>query len=201
MNPTIAAALIAGGISVASFAFNSWTTARTLHAARAASLRDRQAAVYQQVLAFMSHNTEVRRNVTRTIRYDDATEARRSDLLASYTPPNWFELQSSVLAFCPDSVVHAFIAAKEADDEVSSARAAHAQAIDLNQAYPPGSDPNGAAALQAQYLQRLKDAERADSELIEMVRDKMLGTRPPEGIRHSLIGMFSYEAQKRRSLR
>src|ERR1700739_3804665 len=50
LNPTVASALIAGGISVASFAFNAWTTSRTLHAARAASLRDRQASVYQQIL-------------------------------------------------------------------------------------------------------------------------------------------------------
>jgi hypothetical protein len=85
-----------------------------LLAARAASLRDRQASVYQLVLVFTAHQTETRRNMTRTIRYDPKTEARLQGLLDEYSVPNWFDLEGSVLAFCPDSVVQSFIAAKAA---------------------------------------------------------------------------------------
>jgi len=200
VNPVIAAAVIAGGISVVSFAFNAWTTSRTLHAARAASLRDRQAAVYQQVLAFTAHQTETRRNTTKTIRYDSKTEARLQSLLDEYSPPNWFDLEGHVLAFCPDSVVEAFIAAKAADDSVWAARLAHADAVELNQADPTAADPNDAVALQAKFRARIKEAEIADSKLIGIVRDKMLGTRPPEP-GHSLIGKVIFEARSRTSLR
>jgi len=200
VNPVIAAALIAGGISVVSFAFNAWTTSRTLHAARAASLRDRQAAVYQQVLAFTSHQTETRRNTTRAVRYDEKTEARLQDILDAYTPPDWFELQSQVLAFCPDSVVEAFIAAKAADDAVWAARLAHAEAVELNQADPTAAHPNRAAALGVEFRARVKEGVMADSELIGIVRDKMLGTRPPE-LGHSLIGKVIFTVRSRTSLR
>lgn len=200
MNPTIAAGLIAAGISVVSFAFSAWTTSRTLQASRAASLRDRQAGVYQQVLAFMSHQTETRRHLTRTIRYDAKTEARLQGQLDAYSPPDWFELQSSVLAFCPDSVVHAFIASKAADDGVWSARAVHAEAIELNRADPLASDPHNAVALQAEFRDRIRAAEQTDSELIEIVRDKMLGTRPLDA-NHSLLGMLIFEVRSRQSLR
>lgn len=200
MNPTIDAALIAGGISVVSFAFNSWTTSKTLHAARAADLRDRQASVYQQILAYSAHQTEVRRNLTRTVRYDAKTEQRLQGLLDDYSAPNWFELEGNVLAFCPDSVVDAFIGAKTADDAVWSARAAHAEAVEMNRADPANADPNGAVLLQARFKERVKDAERADSQLIEIVRDRMLGTRPPDGSR-SLIATFVAISQTKRSLR
>jgi hypothetical protein len=200
VNPIIAAALIAGGISVVSFGFNAWTTSRTLHAARAASLRDRQAAVYQRVLAFASHQTETRRNITRTVRYDEKTEARLQGILDAYAPPDWFELESQVLAFCPDSAVEAFIALKAADDAVWAARLAHAEAVKLNQADPTGADLDGAVALQATFRARINEAEMADSRLIGIVRDKMLGTRPPER-GHSLIGEVIFVVRSRASLR
>lgn len=200
MNPVITAAFIAGGISVVSFAFNAWTTSRTLHSARAASLRDRQAAVYQQVLAFTSHQTETRRKITRKIRYDDKTEARLQGMLDAYKPPDWFELQSQVLAFCPDSVVEAFITAKAADDAVWAARLAHAEAVELNQADPTAADPNRVVALQAKFRARIKEGEMADSKLIGIVRDKMLGTRPSEP-GGSLIGKVIFTMRSRTSLR
>jgi hypothetical protein len=200
VNPIITAALIAGAISVASFGFNAWTTSRTLQAARVASLRDRQAGVYQQVLAYTAHKNEIRRNISRTVRYDPETEARLQGLLDEYSPPNWFELEGQVLAFCPDAVIQAFRAAKEADDAVWAARAAHAEAVELNRADPTAADPNGAVALQVQFRAHIQEAEKADSELIEIVRDKMLGTRPPDG-NHSLIGKVKFSARSRTSLR
>ena len=191
---------MAAAISIVSFGFNAWTTSRTLRAARAASLRDRQASVYQQVLAFASHQTETRRNKSRPIRYVPRVEAGLQTLLDSYTPPNWFELQANVLAFCPDSVVDAFIAAKAADDEVWAAKEAHIEAVSLNQADPMTSDPNGPLALQSEFQKRVDEAKRTDSELIAIVRDKMLGTRLPDANR-SLIGKLTFEVRSRQSLR
>jgi hypothetical protein len=200
VNPTIAAGLIAAGISVVSFAFNAWTTSRTLHAARAASLRDRQAMVFQQVLAYVMHRTETRRKKTRRMRFEPEAEARLQALLDSYTPPNWFELEGNVLAFCPDSVVDAFIAARKANDAVSRAEAARAEAVELNRANPPGADPNLVAAHSSALRERIAEAERADAELIGIIRDKLLGARPIGG-NHSLIGKVVYAAQSSRSLR
>jgi hypothetical protein len=206
VDPTIAAALIAGGISVASFAFNSWTTSRTLHAAREASLRDRQASVYQQILAFTAHRAQTRHQITRILRYDAETEARMQGILDSYSPPNLFELEGNVQAFCPDSVVAAFDAARRADADVWHAKSAHAEALELNRADPDAPDPHGAVALAGQYRARIGDAERADSALLEIVRDRMLGTRPPDGKRpRSLLGGIQRDVEafvrKRRSLR
>jgi hypothetical protein len=200
VNPTIAAGLIAAGISVVSFGFNAWTTSKTLWAARAANLRDRQATVYQQVLAYTAHQTESRRKRTRKVRYEPQVEARLQDLLDGYTAPNWFDLQGNVLAFCPDSVVRAFIAAKEADDAVWFAEAARSEAVILNQAHPSQADPNGVVALQAEFQERIAKAERADAELIDIIRSKMLGSHPADG-NHSLIGKAVYQARSRQSLR
>jgi hypothetical protein len=200
VNPTIAAGLIAAGISVVSFGFNAWTTSRTLHSARAANLRDRQAGVYQQVLAFASHQREARHKTTRAFRYTPDVEAGIQAHLDAYKPPDWFELQASVLAFCPDSVVDAFIAAKEADDAVWVAVYAHKEAVELNSADPTMSDPNIAVALGAEVRERNDKAERADARLINLVRDRMLGTRPSDSNRR-LIGMAIYEVRSRRSLR
>lgn len=200
MNPTIAAGLIAAAISIVSFGFNAWTTSRTLQAARAASLRDRQAGVYQQILAFMSHQTETRRTKTRPVRYVPLAEAGCQALIDSYTPPNWFELQASVLAFCPDSVVDAFLAAKVADEEVWVAKGAHIEAVSLNQSDPMTADPDGVAALQSEFLKRVDEAERADAGVIAIVRDKMLGVRPSD-TNGSLIGKVIFEVKSRQSLR
>ena len=116
------------------------------------------------------HPTETRRNKTTPVRYVQHVEAGLKALLDSYKPPNWFELQANVLAFCPDSVVEAFIAAKAADDEVWMAKATHAEAVGLNRADPMTSDPNGTVTLQAEFRKRVDEAERADSELIGIVR-------------------------------
>lgn len=200
VNSAIAAALIAAGISVASFGFNAWTTSRTLRAARASSLRDRQAGVYHEVLAFAAHRNETRRHVTRSVRYDEKTEARLKEIVDGYTAPNWFELEASVLAFCPDSVMDAFMAAQAADDAVWSARYAHTEAVELNQADPSTVDPNRVVVLQKQFRARIEEAEKADANLIGLVRDKMLGAPPlePGG---SLIGKVLFTARSRTSLR
>lgn len=197
MNPVIGAALATGGVAVVGFVTNAWTT---LRAARAASLRDRQAAVYQQVLAFAAHQTETRRHLTQKIRYDPETEARLKGILDSFTPPNWFELEASALTFCPDPIVDAFISAKTADDAVWSARAAHAEAMELNKADPAAADPNRVATLQAEFRAKIEEAEQADAKLINIVRDKMLGTRPLDS-NHSLIGKVVYTVRSRTSLR
>lgn len=199
VNSTIAAALIAGGISVASFAFNAWTTSRTLRAARVANLRDRQAGVYQQVLAYASHQRESRRNKTRTVRYEAHVEAQLQALLDTYTVPNWFELQANVLAYCPDSVVAAFMAAKEADDAIWAAFSAHKEAVQLNRANPPMADPLRVGVLVADLRLRTEEAELADARLIDVVRDKMLGARPAAN--RSLVGELTYDMRVRRSMR
>jgi hypothetical protein len=101
VNSVVAAAAITaastGGVAVVGMVTTAWTT---LRAARSASARDRQASVYQQILAFASHQTETRRNTTRTIRYDKKTEARLQARLDAFTPPDWFEMQSQALDFC-----------------------------------------------------------------------------------------------------
>jgi len=148
----------------------------------------------------MSHQNQTRRNLTRTTRYDPGTENRLQDRLDAYSPPDWFELQSHVLAFCPDSVVHAFTAAKEADDAVWSARAAHAEAVELNQSVPLTADPQRVVALQAEFRVRISEAESVDSELIEIVRDKMLGTRPLDAA-PTMFGPVIHAIRSRASLR
>jgi hypothetical protein len=197
VSPIIAASLIAacstGVVAIVGF----WTTLRVAHST---ALRDRQAAVYQQVLALAAHRTETRRNLTRTIRYDADTEARIKGTLDSYAPPNWFELESSVLAFCPDSVVDAFIAAHDADEAVWSARHARAEAVELNKTYPEAADPNRVAALGEEFRTNIKEAEKADAALIATVRDKMLGARPPEP-GGSLLGKVIFVAKSHASLR
>jgi hypothetical protein len=169
VDPIIAAALIAAASTGIVAIVGFWTSLRLAHST---AVRDRQAAVYQQILAFSAHQTESRRNITKTVRYDEKTEARLQGILDAYTPPDWFDLQASVLAFCPDSVVTAFTAAKAADDEVWSARYAHAEAVELNKADPGLADPNRAVALQKEFRSRIEEAEKVDSRLIQIARDR-----------------------------
>jgi hypothetical protein len=101
-----------------------------------------------------------------------------------------------VLAFCPDSVVDAFMAAEKAD-ALFWAQAAPWQS-------PPGGEsrewPNIDPAVTEALRAPGEHADRADSRLIEIVRDKMLGTRLPEG-NHSLIGKVIFIVRSRASLR
>ena len=73
----------------------------------------------------------------------------RKAVLDSYSLPNWLELQASVLAFCPDSVMDAFTAAKTADDMACTAKAAHAEAVELDKADPTTADPDRVANIGA----------------------------------------------------
>jgi hypothetical protein len=201
VNSTLAAAVIAalaaGGVAVVGFVTNAWTTSRTLQAARAANLRDRQAVVYQQVLVFVTHRNEARRNYSAPA---IGAEARTRKYLRSYKPPDWLEMQASVLAFCPDSVVDAFEVALKADNAVWDARASLAEAVKLSEADPSEAHSNIVVAFNARFRALIEEAANADGQLIDIVRDKMLGTRPPEG-NQSLIGKVVLAARSRRSLR
>lgn len=136
--------------------------------------RDRSARLY------VGHRRQVRYHENRTVRLDPATEARIQADLDSYTPPNWHEMVSKVLAFCPDSVVTAFNAASSAAREEVSAKGAHAEAVEMNQLDPANADPAQVKELREQLKSAIEKANQLDEELIDHVRDQTLGTGHPK---------------------
>lgn len=127
------AALAAGGVAVVGFITNLRTTTRTLDAARDQRLWEKQAEVYEEILAFCAYRQTSRQRII-SLGDSPDTQAGLQRLLGSYEPPSWFQMQARVIAFGSAEVEQAFRNARDADEACAVAQLAAfraAQAGDL----------------------------------------------------------------------
>ena len=133
------AALSAGGVAVVGFITNLRTTTRTLDAAHDQRLWEKQAEVYEEILAFCAYRQTSRQRIISLGESPD-TQAGLQRVLGSYEPPSWFQMQARVIAFGSAEVERAFRNARDADEACTVAQLAAyraAQAGNLTDASPP----------------------------------------------------------------
>ena len=161
MDPSIEPALIAGAVSLVSLGgtvavaiagfrnsrraaketagAGTANTVLALDAARADRLWEAQAAVYTDAIRIVRHRVLTRRELIRTarFRYDDETERRMKEWVASAKPSvERAEVEARMLAFCSSAVLEAVQAAGAANDEVF--RLHHAWVSLTARREPPG---------------------------------------------------------------
>jgi hypothetical protein len=133
-------------------------TVLALDAARADRLWEAQAAVYTDAIRIVRHRVLTRRELIRTarFRYDDETERRMKEWVASAKPSvERAEVEARMLAFCSSAVLEAVQAAGAANDEVF--RLHHAwvsltdQARDARTSGLPDTGPDGAFLYRKPY--------------------------------------------------
>lgn len=124
-HPTVLGALIAVGGSLVgtgiAFLTARYSAKQMLAAENTKRLWERRAEIYVQVIACAHHREASREHQLKGFRFDEAAEANIQALLDSYTPTSWFDLYAQMRAFASDTVLAAFLAAFNADDEIRCA--------------------------------------------------------------------------------
>lgn len=161
------AALSAGGVAVVGFITNLRTTTRTLDAARDQRLWEKQAEVYEEILAFCAYRQASRQ---RHISVGDSPDTRAGlqKLLGSYEPPSWFQMQARVIAFGSAEVEQAFRNARNADEACALAQLV---AVRTGQA----GDLDLTADQAGEILELATLAEAADNWLATVTHDQLTG--------------------------
>ena len=201
VDPTIAAAWIAGGVGAlgiigtvtativgsrntkrateATIAAGAATTTATLTAAREDRLWEKQCAAYEATLEALLYRQQKLRHDLRMYRLDEDSEEKLKDFFGSYEPPGWFPAQARLDAYASEPVMDAFKVTIEA----------HASALLRYQRYSTMADDNKLAAqsgqsgtahggeetiaaLRAVNL-AIEDAEAKDDQLIRLIRDEL----------------------------
>lgn len=201
MNPTVEAAIIAGGASLISIAGTATVaivgfrntrkattdtieagtanTVRALHAARDDRLWDKRTAAYEAALADLLHRQTKRQHELRHYYPDENPEEGLRAFFASYERPGWFESQGRLLAYASDSVRVALEASRQADSEV---HARYTGWLDITnqtreaiQSGTPAMAPKGSTAMQArkEVTSGLQEAEAKDNALIKLMREEL----------------------------
>jgi hypothetical protein len=205
VNPTIAAALISGGVGavgVVGTAVTAWIGSRnsrkatgqavaagaantraTLAAAREDRLWEKRCAVYEQELRELLYRQSKRYNDLRGYRWDEASEQQLKEFYNAYEPPGFFESRARMAAYASDVVLAASNTAGKAHGEV---RAACLQLEELREQIrtaqlngTPQSAPSGETMMNAN--RKINDAreaaETADDVVIMIIREE-LRSRP-----------------------
>lgn len=204
MDPTIAAAWIAGGVGAlgiigtvtativgsrntkrateATIAAGAATTTATLAAAREDRLWEKQCAAYEETLAGLLHRQTKRRHDLRGYRLEEASEQQLEAFFEGYDPPEWFEAQARLLAYASDPVREASRAASEAHGEVRMLYQRYSAMADDNKlaarSGQSGSAHGGEETLAARHAvdPAVKDAEAKDEMLIKLIHDELRST-------------------------
>jgi len=156
------------------------TTRLTLAAEHERRLWERRAEVYVELLAESAHQQAGREYKLKSFRRDEATEKAIADVIRSYVPRPWFELEARVRAFASEQVIVAY----------DTARRAHMTAFAIDEAWQEmvaeaTSVPGGPAAQQLasgepmglKVKDALTTAHSADTALMEAIRAE-LHSRP-----------------------
>lgn len=157
------AALSAGGVAIVGFITNLRTTTRTLDAARDQRLWEKQAEVYEEILAFCAYRQASRQRII-SLGDSPDTQAGLQRLLGSYEPPSWFQMQARVIAFGSVEVEQAFRNARVADEACAAAQLA---AFRATEAADITADQAG------KILELATAAEAADNWLATIARDQL----------------------------
>jgi hypothetical protein len=203
MDSVIDAAFIAAGSTVVVAAvgyITNWrTTTKTLSAARSDHIWDRQAMVYEEILADTVARRVRRDNAIRTIKFDPATEA---EIRARITPSEnieWYAFEGRVLAVTSAEVHAAFEDARDAHLEVLAAIGAKQDAADENRRHmevSPGVPPPVDIGALSKRIRELQDAANAaDDRLTELIRQDLLA-----GPTHRLRGPVVRTSRTRMAL-
>jgi hypothetical protein len=135
----IIGAIIGAAGAVAVAAGNTITTVWTKHSerrnARQQDLWQKQAALYVDLLAYVTHRSRRRVHETRKHRYAPEIEAQIEKTIDAFILDP-FRFEGEVRAFASEAVVAAFLMAQEADQ---TARMAHADAQDAAKTLGQGS--------------------------------------------------------------
>ena len=158
------AALSARGVAVVGFVTNMHTTTRTLDAARDQRLWERQAEVYEEILAFCAYRQASRQRIT-SLGDSPDIQAALQRLLGSYEPPSWFQMQARVIAFGSAEVEQAFRNARVADEACAEAQLA---AVRAAQARDLMDDEAG------RILELATAADAADNWLATIAHDQLI---------------------------
>lgn len=202
MDATITAALIGGGALIVS---GGWTalvaitstrsaqrtnqatlnaaadnTARALDAAREDRIWDKRADAYVEALYVIRHRQERRDDMTRTIRFDKATEDRRQEWLASFKLPDEVGMEMRLLAYASEPVLTATRATGEANAKAENAYLYWKGLIEeAQQCAPDAPIRDQAAAAQKAMQPAVDEATRADEALLDTIRAD-LHSRPSQ---------------------
>jgi hypothetical protein len=200
MDPLVTAAWIAAGVSllslggtvlvaIAGFRNTRKATIQTveagaantvlaLDAARDDRLWDKRADAYVDAIKELRRGQLTREDRTRILRYDEATEKRIADWLATYrTPHDWPEIEARLYAFASQPVLDALKASSAANAEVAALLArGDSTAADAREAKAAGMPPNVIGSHGTDWhavRQALGIAETRDDELIEAIRGEL----------------------------
>lgn len=167
MDPTVAAALIGVSgvviVGVAGFGATIWTTRKTLQHARNDRLWDKRAEVYVDALAAVHYRNAKRERDMRTWPMSPDDDRQEEAFLATYTAPDWHQLEARLLAFASQPVISAAQASSTMHQRAMSAHRSH-----------PGDE-----AAQERAQQARKAANGADDVLVELIRAGLQGSGPP----------------------
>jgi hypothetical protein len=127
-------------------------------------LWERQAEVYEEILAFCAYRQASRQ---RFISLGDSPDIQGAfqRLLGSYEPPSWFQMQSRVIAFGSAEVEQAFRNARIADEACAEAQLA---AVRAAQARDLTDDEAG------KILELATAADAADNWLATIAHDQLI---------------------------
>lgn len=198
VDPTIAAALITGGVgalgivgtvvtSVVGSQSTREATERTVEAGTAANtatlisaredrLWEKRAAAYQETLTRLLHRQAERHFDLRKYRVDAETERKLKEFYENYELPAMFETQGRLVAYASDTVMAAFNASRGAHAKVQvqyGHRAALRESARLAQESGRLEGvPDGDTMLDAQRQLdiALEAADAADQTLIDVIR-------------------------------
>lgn len=179
MNPTIVAALIAGGatavVAVASFLTTRSMTIRQLDAARQSRLWDKQAATYVDAITAIRWQRD-----RRWSEFDALKQGMLRSLPKQEPPVDWEELQGRLTAFASPEVRAALKAASDAGNLARSSRSRlhwlMREAVDADRDFDLEND--GTAEIDHvidETRQVVRAANDRDDALIEVIRADLQG--------------------------
>lgn len=196
MDPTIAAALITGGVGALGIAgtvvgsrntrkateqgmaASTASTMATLAAAREDRLWEKRASVYEEAIAALLHRQRKRQHDTRRYRLDEEAEKKLREFFDGYEPPGWFQVQVRAVAYASDRVLGAFDEAELAHRKVWGCYRRWVELAEDNQLAVEAGNPSavdGGAAITARKAidPALDEAEEKDQALVDLIRDEL----------------------------
>jgi hypothetical protein len=137
-------------------------------------LWERRADAYIDALGYVAHRVEGVATNNRGFLFDDETEKRIRDFLASYQLPEWFQLDARLRAFSSDAVYARFTAAESAVRDVVLKANSWKLEADRNMQESRGA-AGGQAAVDAWAAigASLDLARDANAQLGEAIRDEL----------------------------
>jgi hypothetical protein len=195
MDPAVEAALISGGVGVVGIvgtvavaivgaqstrkATNKTVdgatqdTIRALNAARDDRLWEKQAAAYEETLSRLLYRLAMRHDALYLYSTaEDAEQARQT--LAAYEPPDWFDAQARMLAYCPEDIREAFEASLKADSEVRARSLGRTTARTAGERDDlPPTNTDSLAEERNELTSAMQRAIARDEILVKLIRRKL----------------------------